>query len=52
MVLIKGLGSGVGGTQRTGPSDEEVCGIIVTEVVMAIREGISELYGLVTTMLI
>lgn len=52
MVAIKGLGSSIGGTERTVPSDEEICGIIVANVAVAIWEEIPELFGSVKTTLI
>lgn len=52
MVAIRGSRSGASGTKKTIPSDEEIRGIIVAELAMAIRQVILELFGLVNTMLI
>lgn len=49
---IRGSRSGIGCTKRTGPNDEEICGIIVAEVAVEIKEAIPELFGLVKTMFI
>lgn len=38
MVSIRGSGSGAGYLERTGPSDEEIRGIIVAKVAEAIKE--------------
>lgn len=40
MVAIRGLGLGAGGTERMSLSEEEIHGIIVAEVTVAIGEVI------------
>lgn len=53
MMAIRALGSSSFCIVRTSPSDEKIHdGIIVVEVVMAIREVIPKLFGLFNTILI
>lgn len=52
MVVFRGLGSYVGKPERAGSSDEEICEIIITKVVVEIRGAITEMFGSVKTMLI
>lgn len=52
IVAFRGSGLGAGSTDRAGSSDEEIHWIIVSEVVMVIRETILEFFGSLKTALI
>lgn len=52
MVAFGDSGSSTGNLGRTGLSDEKTCWSIVFEVVVEIREAISDIFGFIKTVLV
>lgn len=52
MAITVGSRSGAGGPVRPGLTDEEIRDMITTQVTMAVRKDIPEIFGSIKTMII